>query len=379
MMHETQDPESPVSLERSTPPAPAHLDKVLSDALQELSRMLPISKIIRTHRFGGTDADKQRGANWLAERFGGSVDPNRIILTNGAQNAMVMALGVLAEPGDIVLLETLSYHGFRKQAHLQNIRTEGVEMDEDGALPDAFEAACKAFKPKILFLMPTVHNPTSAVMPLERRLQIAEIARKYGVAIVEDDVYGLLPRDMPAPFGAMAADVTWHINSFAKCLGPGGRLGYLVAPSAKAAQTTLERFYGMSSWFTAALSAEMIGLWLDNGTMKTLVEEVREEAIERQRIARECLDGIAYRCVPDGLFLWIELDGMIDQDALVALCANHNVIIRPGRLFATDASKSPNAVRIVVGSPNTQDELRAALRVLGDILRSTRAEQFGHA
>ena len=360
---------TPVSLERSTPPAPANLEAAIQDGLHCLARADTVKNIIRTHRFGGTETDRARAAAWLEPRFGTPIDPDRIIQTNGAQNAMVMALAAVAEQGDTVLMETLSYHGFRKQAHLQGIRTHSIEMDEEGATPDAFEAACRQFRPKALFLMPTVHNPTTAVMSLERRQQLAGIARTHGVALVEDDVYGLLPRDVPPPLGAVAPDMTWHINSFAKCLGPGGRLGYLVAPSPEAARATLDRFYGMSSWFPAAMSAELIGLWLDDGTMAEMVDGVRQEAIERQKIARDCLSGIQYRARPDGLFLWVELDGIIDQDVLVSQCAEQNVIIRPGRLFATDIEKSPNAVRIVVGSPDTREELREAMTVVGELLR----------
>ncbi|MGV6875837.1 aminotransferase-like domain-containing protein [Pseudochelatococcus sp. B33] len=367
---DVQIPQAPISLERSTPPAPANLDAILRDSLQTLSQLGNINKIIRTHRFGGTEQDKARAAAWLEPRFRTSIDPRRIILTNGAQNSMVMALASVARPGDTVLLETLSYHGFRKQAQLQNIRSESIEMDEEGALPDAFDKACLAFKPRALFLMPTVHNPTTGVMSFERRQQLADIARKYGVALVEDDVYGVLPTDVPPPLAAIAPDVTWHITSFAKCLGPGGRIGYLVAPSADAAQATLDRFYGMSSWFCAPLSAELIGLWLDNGTMGTFVESVRQEASLRQNIARKYLAGMEYRSLADALFLWINLDRVIDQDMLVARCADRNVIIRPGRLFSTDPGQSPNAVRIVVGSPDTRDELESAMAVIGDLLAS---------
>lgn len=369
-----QIPQLPISLERSTPPAPANLEVVLRDSLQKLSQMRDINKLIRTHRFGGSEEDKIRAAAWLEPRFGAAVDPRRIIQTNGAQNAMVMALGSIAGPGDTALLETLSYHGFRRQAHLQSIHTKSIEMDEEGALPDAFEKACRDFKPKALFLMPTVHNPTTSVMSLLRRQQLSDIARRYGVAMVEDDVYGMLPTDVPPPLGAIAPDLTWHITSFAKCLGPGGRIGYLVAPSAEAAQETLDRFYGMSSWFSAVQSAELIGLWLDNGAMKKFVESVRQEARERQKIACKYLTGMEYRSLPDALFLWLNLNGVIDQDALVDQCAQRNVIIRPGRLFATDPARSPNSVRIVIGSPDTREELESAMAVIGGLLASAKTK-----
>ncbi|MGY4426309.1 DNA-binding transcriptional MocR family regulator [Bradyrhizobium sp. JR6.1] len=312
-----------------------------------------------------------RRTGWPA-RFETAVDPERIILTNGAQNAMVLALASVAAPGDTILTEALTYYGFRKHAHLQGIRTETIAMDDDGAEPEALETACRKFAPKALFLMPTVHNPTTIVMSLERRQQIVQIARRYGVRIIEDDVYGVLPASVPAPFGALAPELTWHITSFAKCVGPGVRVGYLVAPHGKAAQTTLDRFYGMSTWFPASFSVELVNFWLANGSMEKIVAGVREEAVARQRIATQWLTGIPFRTRPDALFLWVDLKGIIDQDELVAQCASRHVTIRPGRIFASDPTLSLNHVRLVIGSPESRDELEAAMAVVGGLLQAAR-------
>ncbi|MGK6316424.1 PLP-dependent aminotransferase family protein [Neorhizobium sp. DT-125] len=368
MNSQIEKPAKPISLERSTPPASPHLQDAVREGLRALSDFTDIPNVLRTHRFGGTEVDRSNAAHWLSSRFGTTVDPKRIILTNGAQNAMVLALGSVAGSGDTVLMEPLSYHGFRKQAHLQGIRTEIIEMDDDGADPDTFDRACKQFNPKALFLMPTVHNPTTIVMSMSRRQEIARIARQHGVRIIEDDVYGILPQNVPAPFGALAPDVTWHITSFAKCVGAGVRLGYLVAPDTEAAQATLDRFYGISSWYPASLSVELVNHWLSNLDINTLVAGVRTEAIERQKIATDHLKGVPYKTRPDALFLWINLDGIIDQDTLVAKCAAKNVIIRPGRLFATDPAHSGNFVRIVVGSPDNREDLQQAMSVIAEVL-----------
>ncbi|GLS33075.1 DNA-binding transcriptional regulator, MocR family, contains an aminotransferase domain [Mesorhizobium albiziae] len=365
-------PPTPISLERSTPPASAYLKPAVQEGLRVLSELPQIDNVLRMHRFSGTEEDKSTAAKWLAARFETSVDPKRIILTNGAQNAMVLALGSIAGPGDTVLMEPLSYHGFRKQAHLQGIRTEFIAMDDDGAEPEAFERACREFKPKALFLMPTVHNPTTIVMSRQRREEIARIARKYGVGIIEDDVYGLLPQGVPVPFGALAPDITWHITSFAKCVGAGVRVGYLIAPDDKAARKTWDRFYGMSSWYPASLSVELLNLWLANGAIAKMVSGVREEAVARQKIAVDCLGDIPFQTRDDALFLWVNLEGIIDQDELVAQCTSRNVIIRPGRLFATDPQHAPNCVRLVIGSPDSPDDLKAAMAVIGELLQSAR-------
>ncbi|MGY3131176.1 DNA-binding transcriptional MocR family regulator [Bradyrhizobium sp. USDA 4501] len=372
MSRDDQSRTVPISLERSTPPACPNLKEMVREGLRALGDSTEIQNGVRQHRFSGTEADKAHAARWLASRFETPVDPERIILTNGAQSAMVLALASVAAPGDTILTEALTYYGLRKHAHLQGIRTETIAMDDDGAEPEAFEIACRKFAPKALFLMPTVHNPTTIVMSLERRQQIVQIAGQYGVSIIEDDVYGVLPERVPAPFGALAPEITWHITSFAKCIGPGVRLGYLVAPYGKAAQATLDRFYGMSTWFAAPFSVELVNFWLDNGSMEKIVAGVREEALARQSIATQWLTGIPFRTRPDALFLWVDLRGIIEQDELVAQCALRNVTIRPGRIFATDPNLSLNHVRLVIGSPESRDELEAAMTVVGGLLQTAR-------
>ncbi|MCA1437959.1 PLP-dependent aminotransferase family protein [Bradyrhizobium sp. BRP20] len=372
MSRDHQARTAPISLERSTPPACANLKETVRESLRALSDSTEIQKGVRQHRFSGTEVDKGHAAKWLALRFERAVDPQRIILTNGAQSAMVLALASVAAPGDTILTEELTYYGFRKHAHLQGIRTETIAMDNDGAEPESFETACRMFAPKALFLMPTIHNPTTIVMSLQRRQRIVQIARQYGVSIIEDDVYGVLAESVPAPFGALAPEMTWHITSFAKCVGPGVRVGYLVAPHGKAAQTTLDRFYGMSTWFAAPFSVELVNFWLARGSMEEIVAGVREEAAARQRIATQWLSGISFRTRPDALFLWVDLGEIIDQDELVAQCASRHITIRPGRIFATDPKLPLNHVRLVIGSPESRDELEAAMAVVGGVLQEAR-------
>ena len=361
-----------INLERSTPPRPVGLEEAIRKGFTQLAQQDGIVDIIRKHRFAGEPDDLECAADWLSGRFGTRPDPRRMILTNGAQNAMVMTLAMVAQQGDTILVEDLSYHGLRKQAELQGLKVRAIAMDGEGALPDAFEAACREGGTKALFLMPTVHNPTTGVMSSERRQEIARIARHHGVSIIEDDVYGILPQDVPRPFAASAPDITWHIASFAKCIGPGVRIGYLVVPDRTEAERTVARFYGMSSWFAAAASAELVRLWLVDGTMHRLTDGVRQEAVARQALATKHLKAARFFSRPDALYLWLDLGSAWLQDDFVEAARGRGVIVRPGRLFATNPERSPNFVRIVVGSPDTREELDRAMAVIGRLLTERR-------
>ena len=181
---------------------------------------------------GGAESDRAAGAQWLQPRLPG-ITAERIAVCPGTQGALVAVLALLARRGDTVRAEALAYPGFLALAAHQGIHVQPVAMDDDGLLPESFEAACKAHRPKALYCTPTFHNPTIATLPLARRRRLIEIARRHGVAIIEDDAYGALPRDPVAPLAALAPDCVYHIAGLSKCLSPALRIAYLVLPDAR--------------------------------------------------------------------------------------------------------------------------------------------------
>lgn len=357
----------PISLIRTTPPTPQWIGDEIKNALVEISQLHDLSTLLRYHRFSGTEHDREVGASWMSDRLGRGLDINRIIATNGTQNALMLTLATVVGNGGLVLVEELSYYGFRRLAGFLNIEVDCVAMDLDGALPDAFEHACRTRSPKALFLTPTVHNPTTLVMSLQRRQQIIDIARRYGVALIEDDVYGSLPSEAPPPIAALAPEISWYATGLAKCVSPGLKVGYLVAPSANQAATVFERFQVTSTWHISPLSAALVAKWVTAGTARRILDAVRAEASARQEIAREILAASRYTAHPNGLHLWLTLPSQHTQDSFVGAAADAGVILRPGSMFAFHSDRPTNAIRIVLGSPETRDELKQALMGLKDI------------
>lgn len=363
----TSDSE-PVSLIRTTPPLPDWMGDELARALSAVATRADIGTMLRYHKFAGSMADREAASLWLARRFEIPPAPDRIIVTNGTQNAMFITLATVVGRGGLLLTEELSYYGLRRIAGFLGVEIETIAMDDDGALPDAFEAACRTAKPKALFLTPTVHNPTTAVMSAERRLALADIARQYGVAIIEDDVYGMLPDKAPPTLAELAPDVTWHGTGLAKCVAPGLRIGYLVAPDAAQAARAFERFQVTSTWFVSPLSAVIAEFWIRDGIALKVLEAVRAEAKERQLLARRIFGNIAYRSDPAALHIWMDLPERWPQEQFVKVAAERGVVLRPGHMFALDPQAAPNAIRIVLGSPETRPALERALHTLADLL-----------
>ncbi len=135
----------------------------LAAALARLSKRPEVAQLLRYQPHAGMPRHRAAGAAW-AERFGIRVDPDSVIVCNGAQHALTVALSTLTQPGDVVLTEALTYPGMKAVANLLHLRLQGIAMDAEGLLPDAFAAACRQRHAKVLYCMPTLHNPMSGVL-----------------------------------------------------------------------------------------------------------------------------------------------------------------------------------------------------------------------
>ncbi|MGY3608194.1 PLP-dependent aminotransferase family protein [Bradyrhizobium sp. Leo121] len=133
-------------------------------------------------------------AEWLRSRIANGRG-DRLVICPGTQNAIFNLLKTLMSPGDVVLTEALTYPGIRAAAGYAGVRLVGVPMDEHGVVPTALDAACRRHAPKAVYLVPTIHNPTTATMPPCRREEVAEIVRRNDVLLLEDDAYGPLEPD----------------------------------------------------------------------------------------------------------------------------------------------------------------------------------------
>ena len=211
-----------------------------------------------------------------------------MFIAPGAHSALLGIFSLLAKPGDVILSEALTYPGARSIAAQLGLQLIGLPMDDEGVDPDAFTQACERFNPKAIYLNPTLLNPTTHTISQTRRIALVAIARRFGVPIVEDDPYGFLLIDGPQPFGLLAPELTWHIAGLAKCLGAGLRIAYVIVPDVRAGWlfgSAVRTATVMASPLTIALSTR----WILDGTGEALLAAVRQESIERQRLARAIL------------------------------------------------------------------------------------------
>ncbi len=321
----------------------------------------------------GLAAHRAAGAEWLG-CFGVEADAERTVVCGGAQHAMTLAFATLTRPGDLVLTEELTYPGMKALANVLGLRLQGLPIDGQGLLPDAFEAACRRGGVKVLYTMPTVHNPTATVLTAERRRQVAETARRHGVAIVEDGTYGYLCSDPPA-LTSFAPELAYFLASTAKSLAPGLRIGYLLAPAGPASGSVpdlaMERLaanVAATSWMAAPLMAELAGRWMADGSAGRMLEWKRREARLRRRLFDRKIGGGKTDSDPCGSHVWLRLPSPWRCADFVAQARRRGVAVTPAEAFVVGRAEAPHAVRLSLGTPPDRRQVEKGLDVLAELL-----------
>jgi DNA-binding transcriptional MocR family regulator len=313
----------------------------------------------------GTERHRSAGVAWMADARPDAT-ASRIIVTSGAQQGIFLSFAALTKPGDTILCEALTYHGAKAAASLLNLRTEPVETDRWGLVPEALgKALRKRNAPKVLYILPTLQNPTGALIPEKRRREIAALAEKHGVTIVEDDVYRFLTTDAPRAVTSHVPDRGIYIAGVGKCLAPALRTGYVLAPEALVPR--IQQALAATSFFASPFGAEIAATAIEDGSAARAAAQKREVIAVRRRIATRVLGRLAGHADVQSPHLFVELPPHWTADAFAAEARQRRVKVTPASLFATGTS-SPSAVRLCLGGPATAAETETGLNVLSSLL-----------
>jgi len=365
-----------LDLSMNTPPPPdgVDFDDMLKQGVSQVLMRADNELLMTYHLGGGSDADRKAGARWLEPMFG-RLDARQVVVCPGAQAAIAALILALTAPGDVILAEPTGYPGLRAAATQFGRHVIAVEADEDGMVPGMLEEACRRHKPGLVYLNPTLQNPTAITMPERRRRELAGIAQRGNVRIVEDDPYWLLADSPPPPVATFAPEQAVYISTLSKCLTPGLRVAFVLIRDPDERErflVALRSFALMAAPLTAALATQ----WILDGSADRLMAGVRDEARLRQRMARDILAG-RYSGFGDGLHVWLELPAYWNPSQLARAAASSGIAVTPAEAFATDGG-SVNAIRISLGSIKDRGRLRAGLQRLSHLL-ARRPESFSAA
>ena len=315
----------------------------------------------------GMRRHREAGAQWL-RRFGTSGAWNRVMVTHGAQHGLACVLRTVARPGDALLTETLSYPGLQALARSMRLQLIGIETDAQGMVPAALERAAKTFDTKFVYCAPSLHNPTSATMPLDRREAIAQVARNHGLYIIEDSVHAAMQAHPLPALSTWLPEQSFLLSSFSKVLAPGLRVGYV-----EAAPQWLSKFAASmraDSWMVAPLLPEIATRWLESGAMERLIAQQRAMTAERLRSAHRLLAGLDYKSDVEYPLIWLPLPEPWRAGQFAAALRQAGVLVRTADHFAVGRSPAPHAIRISLNSAASVAQLEEGLVILRALLDS---------
>lgn len=339
--------------------------RYLAKTLKELSESPSLHHLVQYQDESSLRHQRIAGSQWL-QQLGLQVPPDQLLITAGSQHGLNVALSSLFHVGQTLLCGELTYPSIKGQARAYGLNLRGVTLDDQGICPQALDRACQGDnKPAGLYLVPTLQNPTSAIMSQERRQEIARIAQRHQLLIIEDDVHAFSLEETHAPIITYAPDHTVYLTSLAKCLNPGLRTGYIVAPTNL--QARLLTGIHTSMWMGPPLMVEVATRWIQDGTAQHIIQAKRAETQRRQALVTKYLGQYDIKRNASCAQVWLELPEPWSTDEFVTEARENGIKLVGASSFAISRRNAPHAVRFTIGQPSITD-LERALAKLAEIL-----------
>jgi len=258
-----------------------------------------------------------------------------------------------------VLTEALTFPGIKAAAARLGVKLVGVAMDDGGILADALAKACRTHRPKAVYLIPTLHNPTTATLLPERRSALAKIIKDADTILIEDDAYGLLDRSA-SPIANLIPERTYLATTLSKCIAPALRVAYLVTPDSSS-QREMRSYLQATVQMPAPLMVALVTHWIETGIADRIITAIRSEAVGRQQLAQRALKGFEFQAKSAAHHLWLRLPE--DRPDVAAHLLRNGLAVVAGEAFTVDGT-APHAARVSLGAARNRAELTEALRIL---------------
>jgi 2-aminoadipate transaminase len=353
------------------------LDDIVKAANDVLRRE---GRTLATYGIDSGPLGHRRLREFLAQKLkrtaGIGCDADEILITSGSLQALDLVNGVLLSHGDTVIIERETYQGALTRLTRLGVHTVGIPLDGGGMRMDALAAALddlksRGIRPKYIYTIPTVQNPTGTILSDARRAEMLRLAALHGVPIFEDDCYADLIWDGKRPPALHATSKhggVIHIGSFSKTIAPALRVGYIVAEwsllsrmlsiKTDAGSGALEQMV-LGEYCPAHFEARIPDLTrVFHGKLETMMDALNEQF----GTAAEFEDP------KGGIFLWVKLPDEVDTLKLYQPALAAGVAINPGPEWSTDKAHGRSRTRLCFANPSHED-IRAGVATLAEVCR----------
>jgi DNA-binding transcriptional MocR family regulator len=331
----------------------------------------PLHDLMRYQDFGGTSRDRALAAQWLRQWLS-VADAERVLVAPGIHSVLLGLVSLLVKPGHSLCVESMAYPGIKAIAAQLGTQLHPLAMDDEGLRPDAFEAACKTTAVAALHLCPNLHNPMTTSLSLRRREQIADVALRYSVPIIEDDAYGMLPAAVPPPLADYAPGLVYYVSGLSKWLGAGLRVAFVHSPTAAAHQRLAGAMRATTVMASPFINA-VVSTWFERGDADAVLAAVRSECQWRSALMAEVLGPHGLRTHRQGFHAWLPLhaaDGQLRSARLASDLRELGVAAVASMAFSTDR-QPPDGLRLCLGGGLTRDDCGRALQAVQAAVQAT--------
>ena len=312
----------------------------------------------------------------LATERGIHVTAEEVLITSGSGQGIELINEILLEKGDTVIVESFTFSGALSYLRRRGVSFVGGDVDENGIRMDHLENILKELKtngvrPKYIYTIPTLQNPTGTVMTMERRYQLLSLSEKYEVPIFEDECYADLIFEGEYEKAIRALDDSnrvLHIGSFSKSLGPGLRLGYVVA-----SWDVMSRLISRKTDAgTGVMDQMIVGDYFTNHYDEH-IQDMRS-ALKRKcdvlsAALREHFGPLVYFEEPrGGMYLWVKLPSGVDSRDLVQTALDEGIAYNPGPDWSADPDAAANYIRLCFALP-TENEIWEGIEKLAKVFQ----------
>jgi DNA-binding transcriptional MocR family regulator len=317
---------------------------------------------------------RSMAVQWL-KRSGINVGEQNVIISAGAHLGLITVLEAIGEGQSGVMAERINYAQLFTTFKNTHLEPHALDMDEDGMLPDALAAAAKTTGCRLLYLVPTLQNPTTHTMSAKRREDIVAIARQFDLTIIEDDIFRLLDaRVQPPTFYELAPERTFHITSLSKTLAPGLRIGFVVSPRGQ--ERVLRGHLRNMAARTVGITGELARYWIETDMASKILERTQTELAARRNVFLEIFKDHTFQCTPAAPYAWLQLPPHWHPQRFAQILAAQKIKVTPGSRFELGGAGKSHHIRICFGHPKIGWRIREAFETIAALLQEADYDDF---
>lgn len=361
-----------VSLSAGNPSPDAFPSKEIAEISANVLKSNPVSVLQYSVSEGYTPL-RQHIAEYMKSHHSTGSDFDDVLVTTGAQQTMDLCSKALVNEGDTVICEAPSFIGSLNAFRSYNAKLVGVEVEPDGINTKKLEQALKENpNTKIIYTIPNFQNPSGITMSLEKRKKVYELAKKYGVLIIEDNPYGDLRYSGSYVANIKSFDdsgIVIYAGSFSKVISPGMRVAFCICP--KPVFQKLVVCKQANDVHTNIWSQYVCDKFLTDYNFDAHLDKLRKLYTKKanfcmQLLDKYCAPAISYHRIDGGLFIWCTLENGMDMNEFCKTAVLNKVCVVPGNAFLTDENEKSSSFRINFSTP-TDEQLEKGIKIIGKL------------